>query len=169
MDGRYTLDVRVIFLVAILFVQVPPALSSGEGVAPSAKIGPMLQHLLKERAGEREIRGMQALPAPKAESQLHKVIVVLDAPADMPADRQLLQELDSLVRSLGGRVGTSAWNNVQVWIPWDQIEALGRWEKVGLLREPICPQLQSVETEALDTLFAKPMQHLGMTGRGSVR
>lgn len=62
-------------------------------------------------------------------------------------------------------MGASAWNNVQVWIPWDQIEELARWEKVRLIREPIRPQPQWVQTEALDSLFARPMQQLGMTGR----
>ena len=134
------------------------------------KIGPILAHNLRPTlppspnflaattTNTEELRAV----TPK----LVKVIVSIDHDylSELPPD--LVDELSYKVESLGGHIGQHAYNNVQVWLPYDAIEILALWSKIKHISAPIVSNQTGTSSEGLPYIGATDWQKIGVTGRG---
>jgi hypothetical protein len=133
---------------------------------PLSKIGPLLRKELREA---REARQQEVILGPDeeaSETNLIKVIVVMDTDHLEPLPESLVDELEERVEALGGHIGDHAYNNVQAWIALDKREELAEWSEIRAIRKPIKPTINSITSQGVGIIGAPDWHSSGLTGRG---
>ena len=138
--------VLITFFLFCHFVWANP-----EGQSLSYQIGPLLNKTIQTSVEKAE---------------LIKVIVVMNRDHLKPLSEDLINELKNRIERLGGHIGDHAFNNVQVWISIDKVEELAKWGEIKLIRAPIRPQINSINSEGKDVIGATSWHNSGLTGKG---
>lgn len=152
--GKATLPLTVLFFCLSILLSTPNIYAAAADSAFSMKIGPLLRKTIEESKAD---------PIP---GQLNKVIVVINRDYLKPLPPDVIEELRKRVELLGGHIGNHAYNNVQVWIPLDQINMLSEWSEIIRIDEPIIPQTNEVVSEGAGIIGATSANNRGLKGKG---
>jgi subtilisin family serine protease len=157
-----------IVLGLLLCLSPPQTVFSNSQGDVSQKIGPLLRKEIKTLKEKRlhETETLRPKSAVPQETELRKVIVIFKQDHLSPLPPGLLNELDSRVKALGGRMGESAYNNVEVFLPLEAVEELVEWDEIRSIVLPIRPQPLGYISEGLTSINVWPWHSNGIMGNG---
>ncbi len=147
---------KIIFIIFILTLTTSSALAASDSrhkIGPILSLDPSASGIAREKASDNK-------------PELVKVIVSIGDDYLSELSDDVLVELSEKLIPLGGRIGSHAFNNVQVWIPYNEIETLAIWPKIKNISAPIVPNQMGVVSEGLPYIGATNWQRIGISGRG---
>ena len=127
--------IKIVCYSIILFCLAPKIYAEENVLEPNDKIGPFIHQMLGGNSKEhKRSPGIMQDNEKSEDSDLIKVIVVLNEDKFSELSPELISILEEKVKNLGGYIVNTAFNKAQVWIPLDKIPELAEWEKVKLIK-----------------------------------
>lgn len=164
--SRLSTCCHIIFITLVcVLISFHSALAETFPIAKQ-KIGPMLRKDISDAETTPKLQAEQRAQIKAIGDSLVKVIVVINRDHLQQLPDDIVGELKARVENLGGRIGRHAYNNVQVWIPVENVERLAEWEQIKRIDQPITPQTNSIVSQGTNTVGAHIWQRNGFRGDG---